>query len=273
MNQKILIVEDEPIPAEDVKEILEAEGYTIIGIVNNGLDAIDVASKQKPDMVLMDINLQGNMTGTEAAVVIQSYFKIPIIFLTAYADKTTLEEAKKANPYGYIIKPYEENEILTTIDIVFNKRQMEQEKEKSFLQEINSVKKELEKAHLNSKSKTQNQENSEENVISSLPTTPDIQENENFLMEMLEEFSNTDRFLILDCLRLKAHSILELEIILQKAQPTLYHHIRRLEQKGLIKGKKNGKITYYSLMEHNFQTFLTSWKAWTQKFTAWFGVE
>ena len=279
MNEKILIVEDEPIPAEDIKEILEIEGYVVMDIVNNGLDAIDRASNQKPEIVIMDINLEGSMTGTEAAVVIQSYFKIPIIFLTAYADKETLNEAKKANPYGYIIKPYEDNDIITSVELALSKKKSEKENTKKQQKELAEVKAQLQSAQ----AKIENQQKDKyrsikndkltSNLINQKDTKANQKDNELFLMDILEEISNYDRFLILDSLRLQKRSILELEIILQKAQPTLYHHIRRLEQKGLIKGVKTRKNTPYALVEGTVQKFLSVWKDWTLQFSTWFGVE
>ncbi len=279
MNDKILIVEDELITAEDIKEILESQGYTVVDIVDNGLDAFDRASKYSPEIILMDINLKGNMTGTKAAEDIQSHFGIPIIFLTAYADEETLQNAKRANPYGYIIKPYEENDITTAVDLALHKKDTEREQERIFYRELEEVKEQLQSAQGDLTNNTivvpssSNESIIAENIAISRKNDMALQDNQDFLLNMLEEIGNYDRFLILDSLREQDRSILELEIILQKAQPTLYHHIRRLEQKGLIRGTKSGKYTTYSLMKNNIQRFISTWQGWTGDFTTWFGMD
>ncbi len=98
---EILIVEDEAIIAEDIASKLEKIGYTVIGIVASGEDAIAITKKQQPHLILMDIMLQGKMDGIEAVEHIQTQFNIPVIYLTAYADDDTLNRAKVTKPFGY----------------------------------------------------------------------------------------------------------------------------------------------------------------------------
>jgi len=121
----ILVVEDEMIVAKDIQNRLTKLGYSVVKIIGNGEAAIREAAKSCPDLVLMDIKLKGEMDGVEAAKEIYTRFNIPIIYLTANADKTTLERAKITEPFGYIIKPFKERELSTTIEITLSKHQME----------------------------------------------------------------------------------------------------------------------------------------------------
>ena len=111
----ILVVEDESIVAKDIQHSLKKLGYTVVGICSNGEDAIKTAEELKPDLVLMDIMLKGDMSGIEAASYIREKFNIPIIYLTAYADESTLSKAKVSEPYGYIIKPFKEEEMVQVL--------------------------------------------------------------------------------------------------------------------------------------------------------------
>ena len=124
-TERILIVEDERIIALDLKRRLEKFGYTVTDIVSTGLDAIKTAELQSPDIIIMDIMLSGDMDGISAAGQIKERFEIPIIFLTAFSDNNTLERAKFVEPYGYILKPFKEKELHTTIDIAIYKYRME----------------------------------------------------------------------------------------------------------------------------------------------------
>jgi len=122
---KILIVEDEMIVAEDVKKTLQKLGYTVCAVVSSGDDAVKRAEKDNPNLVLMDIVLKGSTTGIEAANQICTRFEIPVVYLTAYADKKTLERAKITDPYGYILKPFGDRELHSIIEIALHKKQME----------------------------------------------------------------------------------------------------------------------------------------------------
>ncbi len=122
---KVLVVEDERIVAEDIKSSLEALGYKVCSIVATGEDAVKQARRYKPDLVLMDIILRGKINGIEAANQITSLFHIPVVYLTAYADKNTLQQAKVTQPYGYIIKPFTDRELYSNIEIALYKSRME----------------------------------------------------------------------------------------------------------------------------------------------------
>ena len=112
----ILIVEDERIVGLDIKTSLEIMGYNVLDMVSNGKDAIERARNLKPDIILMDIGLQGDMNGIEAAKVIKSIYNVPIIFATAYEDSKTYNEALEIHPDGYIVKPFYEEKLKECIE-------------------------------------------------------------------------------------------------------------------------------------------------------------
>ncbi|MCI0468782.1 MAG: response regulator, partial [Nitrospirae bacterium] len=123
-NQRVLLVEDTRIEAENVKMTIEDLGYTVVGIASSGSDAIRMAGEKNPDIILMDIMLKGSMDGIDASLQISARYDIPIIYLTAYADDRTLERAKITEPYGYIVKPFDERELHTAIEIALYKHGM-----------------------------------------------------------------------------------------------------------------------------------------------------
>ena len=125
-NAKLLIVEDEEIVAFDMESTLKGLNYDVLGIVASGEEAIATAATTQPDLVLMDIMLKGRIDGIEAAREIRSLFHIPVIYLTAYADADTFERAKATEPFGYLIKPFEEKELQTTIEIALARHQSEE---------------------------------------------------------------------------------------------------------------------------------------------------
>ncbi|MDR4505993.1 MAG: response regulator [Candidatus Scalindua sp.] len=129
VNAKIMIVEDEWITAEDIKMSLQSLGYSVTSISSSGDAAIKNAEKDKPDLVLMDIVLQGEMDGIETANQIRSRFHIPIIYLTAYADDEVLERAKLTEPSGYIVKPFLNEDLKIAIELALYKHKTEKEKE------------------------------------------------------------------------------------------------------------------------------------------------
>jgi signal transduction histidine kinase len=120
---KILVVEDEAIVAEDIASRLER--YVVVDIVASGEAAIAVAANHALDLVLMDIVLQGEIDGVEAARQIRSQYQIPVIYLTANADESTLQRAKTTESFGYILKPFKEKELQATIEIALSRHQAE----------------------------------------------------------------------------------------------------------------------------------------------------
>ncbi len=126
-EKRILVVEDEIITADDIRESLQDMGYTVLAVVSSGEEAIIKVEKDAPDLVLMDIMLSGEMDGIEAAKQILLRFNIPVVYLTAYSDKIILERAKITEPFGYILKPFNERELQINIEIAFYKHKMERE--------------------------------------------------------------------------------------------------------------------------------------------------
>ncbi|MBI4286002.1 MAG: PAS domain S-box protein [Chloroflexi bacterium] len=124
-HARILIVEDEGIEALDIRRRLVSLGYPTPEIVFSGEDAIKKADELRPDLILMDIMLHGEIDGVTAAEQIHARLDIPIIYLTAYADEDTLKRARITEPYGYIVKPFRDREVHITIDMALYKHEME----------------------------------------------------------------------------------------------------------------------------------------------------
>jgi PAS domain S-box-containing protein len=125
IDKNILVVEDEIIVAKSIQERLNRLGYNVPAVVSSGSGAIKESEKNHPDLILMDIKLEGDMDGIEAAEQIRSRYDIPIVYLTAYADEEILQRAKITEPYGYIVKPFEERELQANIEIALYKHKME----------------------------------------------------------------------------------------------------------------------------------------------------
>jgi PAS domain S-box-containing protein len=122
---KILVVEDESLVAKDIQNMLRGLGYEVLDVLSTGEEAIASLGRFEPDLVLMDIVLKGEIDGIVAAERIWETYGIPVIYLTAYADETTLARAKVTEPFGYILKPFDERELQTTIEMAFYKAKMD----------------------------------------------------------------------------------------------------------------------------------------------------
>ncbi len=125
-NLKILIVEDDPIIAKDISSLLKSEDFSIAGVAHDGLTAIDMLENRKPDLVMLDIYLGTGISGIDVAEVIQQNYQIPFIFLTSFSDKETLEAAKQHAPYGYLVKPFQDRTLLTTIAMALSNFERQQ---------------------------------------------------------------------------------------------------------------------------------------------------
>lgn len=123
----ILVVEDESIVSKDIQHSLNKLGYNVVGAASTGEKALELARSERPDIVLMDIMLKGDMNGIETAEIIRTELAVPVVFLTAYADESTLSKAKVTEPYGYIIKPFKEIDLHTSIEMAIYKHGKEQE--------------------------------------------------------------------------------------------------------------------------------------------------
>lgn len=122
---KVAIVEDEFIVALDIKSFLERSGYSIAGIFASGEDLLKTFAEIMPDLVLMDIKIRGKLDGVETAKIVHETYYTPVVLLTAFADDATIARAKITQPFGYIIKPYEERELKTSIEIALYRASME----------------------------------------------------------------------------------------------------------------------------------------------------
>ncbi len=125
---KILVVEDEKIVALDINNTLNKLGYDVPALVASGDEAIQAVKRTKPDLVLMDIVLKGDIDGIEAAEVIRHRYGTPLVFLTAYADEEILRRVKHIEPFGYILKPFQEKELYSTIEIALFKHGIEKKR-------------------------------------------------------------------------------------------------------------------------------------------------
>lgn len=123
----ILIVEDEAIVAADLEMKLTRIGYAVAGIASQGRKAVDMAMRRKPQLVLMDIQLKGSMDGIETAEAITSQYDVPIVYLTAHSDPATFSRAKLSGPLGYILKPFDERELVIQIELAVYKHQTERQ--------------------------------------------------------------------------------------------------------------------------------------------------
>jgi len=118
---KILIVEDEAVTSMELEETLKRRGYEVVGTATNGRDALRIAKERWPDLILMDIRIQGPMDGIETADQINIFYEIPVIFLTAYSDDLTISRVIKTKSYSFLLKPFNEKELISNIEMAINK--------------------------------------------------------------------------------------------------------------------------------------------------------
>jgi CheY-like chemotaxis protein len=121
-KSKVLIVEDEGIVALDLERRLRGMGYEVVGVADSGEEAFQETTETHPDLVLMDIRLKGDVDGIEAAEVMRARFDVPVIYLTALVDEDTMKRAKVTHLYGFIAKPFEEDELRDAIEAALGQR-------------------------------------------------------------------------------------------------------------------------------------------------------
>ena len=136
-NIKVVIVEDEPLIAEDLRFLLNSINYTVIGVAQSSLKAMDIIRTRKPDIVLLDISIKGDKDGVDIAHMLNEQYKIPFIYLTSYADQETIDRAKLTMPYGYIIKPFDERDLLSSIEMALYRHEKQHSNELPKLEDIN----------------------------------------------------------------------------------------------------------------------------------------
>ena len=130
MSKKIYIVEDEPLIADSIAHALKKEGYTVCGIADNAKEALYDIDELSPDLILLDINIIGNITGVELAEKINKKHKIPFIFLTSLTDEDTINKVKETNPSGFLSKPFNEAGLRSNIEIALFKFEQRKEEKK-----------------------------------------------------------------------------------------------------------------------------------------------
>jgi PAS domain S-box-containing protein len=128
---KILVVEDEAIIALDLKSHLEQLGYSVLAQVDSAEKVLELIEQDPPDLVLMDIILKGKMDGIEAADIIHTRWGVPVVFVTAYTDQRRLERAKRAHPFGYIVKPFQDDDLKVTVEMALYISRVDRERKKA----------------------------------------------------------------------------------------------------------------------------------------------
>lgn len=136
---RILVVEDEAIVSADIEMKLEHLGYTVAGVATSGAVALEKAQEVQPNLALMDMRLDGGMDGVETAQALKDRFRIPVIYLTAYADQATLDRAKVTQPYGYIVKPFGERDLQVSIEMARYRNQAERQRRENQRQDTLST--------------------------------------------------------------------------------------------------------------------------------------
>jgi len=134
---RVLIVEDEVLIAQDIADSLAAIDYQVAGIAYTSERALDLLKSSHPDIVLLDIQIKGDQNGIDLANIIRRDYQIPFVFLTSFADKTTVEEAKKTVPYGYVIKPFSDRELFTSLELAVYRYTLEHRQTIPSRQKIN----------------------------------------------------------------------------------------------------------------------------------------
>lgn len=123
--KRILVVEDEAIIAEDIRRTLRRLGYSVAGVAQTGQRAIELARESAPDLILMDIKLLGPLDGVQTTALILAEAAVPVVYLTGNSDDATLTRASDTAPYGYLLKPFDENDLRTTIEVARRKFEIE----------------------------------------------------------------------------------------------------------------------------------------------------
>jgi C4-dicarboxylate-specific signal transduction histidine kinase len=126
VRARIMVVEDDRIVARDISEQLGRIGHTVIGVTASGEAAVALAMSSRPDLILMDVRLEGRIDGIDAAREILGTSQIPVVFLTAYADDETIRRAGEAEPFGYLLKPFEDLQLRTVIEMALHRKRAEE---------------------------------------------------------------------------------------------------------------------------------------------------
>ena len=264
VNEKILIVEDEGLTSLALTSLLKKAKYDPITTVSSGEEAITYMSQNADhvDLILMDIILDGDINGIDAAKEIVEKYQTPIVFVTALEDAKTLESAKLGQPFGYIIKPVKGvNDLRPNIETALYNFKLKETSRQKFMLISDIVAEEIKKNSLLSTEAGSNQITKE----GTAPIKEDAQFKE-YLIGCLSALANADRFLILNVLKDRAMKLSEIQNLIEKSRSATSHNLQIMEKLGLIKGWKNGRFTYYSLSKSDIHKFLDYWKFWLSHF-------
>jgi len=273
MNQiNVMIVEDELITAKAIAILLKKLNYNPIAIVSTGEDALSRIKDLRVDLILVDIILAGNLDGIETAKIINEQYNIPIVYLTAYGDKKTLDRAKLSEPYGYLVKPItSEDELLPTLELALYNYQVKNKLRKSH-KKYEQIKQliQIEEDNLSSDINKVEKRNYRDEVnegVDNLFEFEILKEKVN-LVKCLKSFSNPERFLILEILKFKPLKLEMIQMLIGKSQSTASHHIKILEKTGFIRGYKNGKYIYYTINKPELMKFAYVWENWLRELSS-----
>jgi len=136
-KERIFILEDEALIAEDIASVLRSLDYNVVGICDSGDQALDMIASLKPDLAILDINVNGTLNGIDIAKVIRAKYKFPYVYLTSYSDSTTLDLVKPTMPYGYIVKPFTDSGLKSNVELALFKFSQEQEELFPTLEQLN----------------------------------------------------------------------------------------------------------------------------------------
>jgi len=129
-ERRALIVEDEALIAEELADRLSRLGFSVIAAVDNAEEGIAIATRERPDLILMDIRLKGKKDGVQAVKEIRQQFDVPILYVTAYSDRLTVDRAKGTDHDGYILKPFHKRELGSTIEVAMRRHALRAEEKK-----------------------------------------------------------------------------------------------------------------------------------------------
>lgn len=139
MKKRVLIVEDEPIIAQEIAFNLEDRGFEIVGIAHDSERALELLYKNKPDIAMLDIAIDGSLSGIDLAHIIREKYSIPFVFLTSFSDADTIAQASQTFAYGYLVKPFKDNDLAPAIQIALLKHESLGVKKMPSLNDIKSV--------------------------------------------------------------------------------------------------------------------------------------
>jgi len=265
---KIMIVEDERVVAADLEDKLVAMGYDVCGKAYSGEQVLSTVEKAHPDLILMDIKLEGAMDGIEAARLIKDRFGVPVIYLTAFSDAHILQRAKVTEPFGYLLKPFQSRELSSLVEIALFKAGMEKE-----LREVNT---ELEKTIKQMRKEIEDRKRAEDLLskahdgleIKVKKRTKELVEINAQLKNEIEERRQAERILKKNEIELenKTHELKEInaalsvllkrreqdkkeleEKVLSNVKELIFPYVKKLQKSQL----KDNQTTYLSIIESN----------------------